>query len=231
VSHTPPTALVLLGGEPIELDEPAAFLHAAGWVVASPGVVVAADSGIDQAHRLGVRVDVAVGDFDSVSPSGLARAADDGAEIERHAAAKDATDLELALDAVAVRGHTAVLVVGGDGGRLDHLLANALVLASDRYSRLDITAVGRGGSRLHVVRRARTIEGTPGEYVSLLAVHGPAEDVRTDGLRYPLHGERLDPGSSRGVSNELLGARAEVRLGAGVLLAVLPGPDHLRDVP
>ena len=216
--HSPPTALVLLGGEPIEAPEPG--------VLAAAGVVVAADSGIDQAHRLGLHVDVAVGDFDSVTDEGLARATEAGAVVERHPAAKDHTDLELALDAVASRGHSSVLVAGGDGGRLDHLLANALVMAADRFAHLEITSVGRGGSRLHVVRRSRTVEGEPGEYVTLLAVHGPAEGVRTHGLRFPLVGERLEPGSSRGVSNELTGHTARVELDAGVLLAVLPGPSH-----
>lgn len=224
MSPTPPTALVLLGGEPIEVAEPAAFLSAAGWTAGSTGLVVAADSGVDQAHRLGLRVDVAVGDFDSVTAAGLEQAVVGGAAVERHPAAKDSTDLELALDAVASRGHCVVLVVGGEGGRLDHQLANALVLAADRYAHLEITAVGRGGSRLHVVRTSRSLVGRPGEYVSLLAVHGPAEGVRTEGLRYPLRGERLEPGSSRGVSNELVGEVARVDLTAGVLLAVLPGP-------
>ena len=73
---------------------------------------------------------------------------------------------------------------------------------------------------------ARTVEGEPGEYVTLFAVHGPAEGVRTHGLRFPLVGERLEPGSSRGVSNELTGHTARVELDAGVLLAVLPGPSH-----
>lgn len=217
--NPPPTALVLLGGEPIEV--------AAALLPVAPSLVVAADSGIDQAHRLGIRVDVAVGDFDSVSTGGLDRAVAAGTEIERHPSAKDHTDFELALDAVGVRGITNVVVAGGDGGRLDHLLANALVMASDRFAALDVVAIGRGGSRIHVIRDHGRMQGAPGEYVSLLAVHGPASGVRTDGLRYPLHGEQLDPGSSRGVSNELVTATATVDLTAGVLLAVLPGPDHL----
>ena len=43
--------------------------------------------------------------------------------------------------------------------------------------------------------------GEPGELVSLLAVNGPAEGVTTEGLAYPLRGETLEPGSTRGVSN------------------------------
>jgi thiamine pyrophosphokinase len=61
--------------------------------------------------------------------------------------------------------------------------------------------------------------------VSLLAVDGPAEGVRTDGLAFPLAGETLQPGSSRGVSNVFLGESARVSLEQGVLLVVRPGPE------
>jgi hypothetical protein len=65
--------------------------------------VIAVDSGVDQAHALGLDVELAIGDFDSVTPDGLARAESDGAAIDRHPTAKDATDLELALDAAIAR--------------------------------------------------------------------------------------------------------------------------------
>ena len=50
------------------------------------------------------RVDLAIGDFDSVASDALARVEAEGAVVERHPAAKDATDLELAmLDGPAIR--------------------------------------------------------------------------------------------------------------------------------
>ena len=61
--------------------------------------VVAADGGADAALALGLHVDLAIGDFDSISAAGLAALERAGTRIERHPAAKDATDLELALDA------------------------------------------------------------------------------------------------------------------------------------
>jgi thiamine pyrophosphokinase len=54
-------------------------------------------------------------------------------------------------------------------------------------------------------------------------VHGPALGVVTGGLLYPLAGEDLPPGTSRGVSNVLAADRATVSLTGGVLLAVQPG--------
>jgi thiamine pyrophosphokinase len=50
-----------------------------------------------------------------------------------------------------------------------------------------------------------------------------AATVSTDGLRYPLRGEALLPGSSRGISNEVADPEtASVQVEAGVLLVVRP---------
>jgi thiamine pyrophosphokinase len=185
--------------------------------------VVAADSGVDVAHRLGLRVDVAVGDFDSVSQAGLERAAAEGARIVRHPEAKDHTDLELALDEALALGAREVVVIGGAGGRLDHLLAGALLLASPRYAGVSITA-HLGVARVHVVQAESPcrLEGSPGELVTLVPV-GVARGVRTEGLVYALHGEDLAAGTTRGVSNLLIGTAAQISLTDGTLLCVLPG--------
>jgi thiamine pyrophosphokinase len=66
------------------------------------------------------------------------------------------------------------------------------------------------------------VEGRPGQLVTIVPVHGAAEGVRTDGLRFPLHGETLPAGTTRGVSNEMLAATAHVTLTGGVALVVRP---------
>ena len=63
-----------------------------------------------------------------------------------------------------------------------------------------------------MLRGERELEGEPGELLTLLAVNGPAEGVTTEGLAYPLRGETLEPGSSRGVSN-VFAAEARSRHG------------------
>ena len=186
--------------------------------------VIAADRGLEHARALGLEVAVAVGDFDSASPEAVAEAEKAGVRIERHPAEKDATDLELALDTAIGLRPERVLLIAGDGGRLDHLLALLLLLASERYAGVQLDAYV-GATRVHVVRGERTLDGEPGELVSLLALHGPAEGVRTEGLAYPLAGETLDPGSSRGVSNVFAERTARIRVEHGVLLAVRPCPD------
>jgi thiamine pyrophosphokinase len=183
--------------------------------------VVAADGGLDRAAALGLDVDVVVGDLDSASPEALERAEALGVRVVRHPAAKEATDLELALDEAVALGAARVLVVASDGGRLDHLLASLLLLGFERYAALELDALV-GGALVHVIRGGRTLRGAAGELVTLLALAGPAVGVTTDGLEYPLSGETLEPGSSRGVSNVFSGAEARVTVLGGVLLAVRP---------
>lgn len=212
----PPTVrpvVVVTGGDPID---PAVLVDL------PPGAtVIAADSGLDRAAALGLAVDVAVGDFDSASTEALTAAAAAGCRIERHPAAKDHTDLELALLAARDAGATSVVVLGGSGGRLDHFVANALVLASDAFAGLEVDAV-MGRAHVSVVRDRRELRGRPGDLVTLLALGGPAEGVCTEGLRYPLAGDVLWPGSTRGVSNVMTVAVATVTLTGGCLLAIRP---------
>lgn len=186
--------------------------------------VVAADSGVDTAIALGLPVDVVVGDLDSVTAGGLAAAEAGGARVVRHPAAKDVTDLVLAMQEAMALGPERIDVVGGDGGRLDHLLAGTLALADPAYAGVEVRA-HLGPATIHVVRGPGTtvLDGQPGALLTLVPVGGPALGVRTAGLRYPLRDEPLDAATTRGVSNVVDAAPATVALTAGVLLAVLPG--------
>jgi thiamine pyrophosphokinase len=198
------TTVVVLAGGP---DRPAVVELPRG------AAVIAADSGAD----LGWPVDLVVGDLDSISPETLA-----GIErVERHEAEKDASDLELALAAALRLEPERILVLGSAGGRLDHLFGSLLILAADAYAGVRVDAQ-IGAAAVHVVRDERRLLGEPGELISLFAVHGPAEGVATEGLVYPLDGETLEPGSSRGLSNVFAAPEARIVLERGVLLAVRP---------
>jgi thiamine pyrophosphokinase len=194
----------------------------AASAVPAGSIVVVADRGLEHAQALGLEVAVAVGDFDSASPEAVAAAERAGVRIERHAAEKDETDLELALDAAIDLRPARILVLAGRGGRLDHELSSLLLLCSEKYASAQIDALV-GEARVQVVWGARELEGVPGELVTLLPAHGAAEGVRTDGLAYPLQGETLDASSTRGVSNVFVKSTARVALDRGVLLAIRPG--------
>jgi thiamine pyrophosphokinase len=189
--------------------------------VPSAATVVAADGGLARAAELGLDVDVVVGDLDSAPPGALAAAEAAGARVVRHPVAKDATDLELALDEAVSLGAARVLVVASAGGRLDHLAASLLLLSSERFATVEVDALV-GGALVHVVRGSRALRGRAGELLTLLPLGGQATGVTTSGLAYPLAGETLEPGSTRGVSNVFTETEARVTVADGVLLAIRP---------
>jgi thiamine pyrophosphokinase len=206
-------AIVVAGGD-------AAADDAAQLVGAE--LVIAADSGAAWLAGIGVRPDVLIGDMDSIDPALLDRLAGEGSTIERHPPDKDQSDAELALQRAIDAGADDVLILGALGGeRVDHELANLLLLA-DR---------GRPGSRLRIVRGGTTVralragdrlelDGSEGDLVTLLAVDGDALGVRTLGLRFPLDGETLPLGRSRGLSNQVERIPASVSLERGTLLVI-----------
>jgi thiamine pyrophosphokinase len=206
-------ALVFAGGDP----PPAAVTTR----LPRQAFVIAADSGLDHAVALGRAVDLVVGDLDSVDPALLATARAAGTPVEAHPREKDETDLELALGAAVARGSRSVTVVGGAGGRLDHLLANLTVLASPRFGNVALDA-WVGAAHVTVVRDDAVVEGPPGALLTLVPVGGRVTGIRTEGLRYPLVDEDLEVGTTRGVSNEFLAPSARVQIRTGTLLAISP---------
>jgi thiamine pyrophosphokinase len=209
----PDTVVVFAGGAPVDDSVRAELGHV--------DYVIAADSGLYAALRLGLRTDLLVGDLDSVDPAAVVTAQFD---VERHPQAKDRTDIVLALDRARDLRPRRLIVVSGGGGRLDHAFANLLVLASPAYAAMQVDAF-IGSARLAVVRDRRELSGPTGRLISLFAVGGPARGVTTAGLRYPLTDDVLEPLSSRGVSNEFLGGPAQVSLTSGTLLSIQPGEE------
>jgi thiamine pyrophosphokinase len=186
------------------------------------GLVVAADGGAHALQRAGCRIDRVVGDLDSLDADVVDRLVGDGVRVERHPMDKEASDTELAVAAALDAGAEAVVLLGALGGeRLDHELANVLLLADPVLGRAGLRLV-RGGTTIRALRDGGTlaIEGRIGDLVTLLPIGGDARGVTARGLRWPLEGATLRMGSSRGLSNAVARSGASVRLERGALLVV-----------
>lgn len=192
-----------------------------GAVAAAGGadLVVCADGGLDVALAAGRSVDAVVGDLDSATADAIGRATAAGTVFVRHRPDKDESDLELALQHAVEAGATDITVLLGAGGRPDHQLANLLVLGSSRWADAAIEAAV-GLDRAWVVRGPRRIPVGEGAALSLHAIGGPAQGVRTRGLTYELADETLDPLAARGISNLTLSAAPTVGCRDGVLLVL-----------
>ena len=188
-------------------------------------LVIAADGGARLAAGLGVVVDAWVGDGDSLRELDRRDLLDRGVAVEPVSPDKDESDAELAILEAVRRGASDVTIIGALGGaRLDHALANITLLAHPTLegtgARL-FSASARvtllvGGS----ARSACVLTGRSGDLVTLLPLGGDAGGVTVSGLRFPLVGERLVGGSTRGLSNVRTAPECVVELDSGWLLVV-----------
>lgn len=193
------------------------------WVgsVDAADFTIAADSGLAHLLAAGRHADLIVGDLDSVDPAQLADAVSRGTKVDQHPTDKDMTDLELALHAALDAGATRVTVLGAGGGRIDHFAANLALLAAPAWVNVDVVAM-IGSACVTVVRSRANLTGTVGSILTLLPPGAPAIGITTAGLRWNLTNETLEPGSTRGVSNELIAPSVTVTVTSGVLLAIQP---------
>lgn len=208
------------------------------WPAWDEGVtlVVAADGGFRHATALGLAVDRWVGDGDSTAPADLEALAAAGVVIDRVAVDKDESDTELALLAAVAAGAELVTVLGGLGGvRVDHAISNVTLLQHPALERCEARLYDEACARLSLLvgpddrglPGARELAGRVGDLVSLVPLGESAHAVETHGLRYPLNGETLILGRTRGLSNVRMAPTARVAVGSGRLL-VIETPASLR---
>jgi thiamine pyrophosphokinase len=181
--------------------------------------IICADGGSRHALALGLHPSLVIGDLDSIADEDRKKIEAAGIPIHRHPRDKDETDLELALHYALGQKPSAIMIVAGLGGRLDHTLGNIAALSDPAAASLDVR-LDDGLDELLFCRRHAQLRGTAGDLVSLVPWGVPVEGVRTSGLRWPLRTETLYPEKTRGISNEMLDQAASVEVASGLLLMI-----------
>ena len=214
-----PTVVVVTGASPLDRRAVAA--------VPADALIIAADGGLDHARAAGLDPDVLVGDLDSISALGLAWATEH-VEVVRHPVDKAATDTELAIAHAATYEPSRILLVAGQGDRLDHAIAALGALGAPELHAVASLEAWWGSDQLHVVHAPHAIElDLPaGTVFSVLAMHGPARGVTVSGARWPLTDHHLAPLVGLGVSNVAAPTPdhpLSVTVADGIVTVVVPG--------
>lgn len=189
-----------------------------------------ADSGVEHAMGSGMLPKVIVGDCDSVSTNALNDAITRGAQLIKHPADKNASDLELTLKELIDAGYTDVTLLATSGGRTDHALFNwLLVLQQDWPYRLTVVDETVSAYLVHA-DIAFDAQLLPNTIVSLLARES-VSGVTATGMKFPLTDARLMGGSTLGLSNEVSGmggepSRVQVSVVTGRLLVCVVHTTH-----
>ena len=181
---------------------------------------IAADGGAVNARtHLALAPHVLIGDLDSLDEPTRAWCAAAHTETIQHPREKNETDLELALDLACQRGATQITLLGALGGRFDQMLANVFLLANPASQHI-ATRIAADDIDAWIAWERAVVQGHRGDTVSLIPLSEQVDGVVTQGLKYPLRSETLFQSKARGVSNELVGDRAEISFARGLLLVV-----------
>ena len=182
---------------------------------------VGVDGGCLKLLEQGLPLDMAVGDFDSVSETDLNNIKSQAKQVVQSVPEKNDTDMELALKAVFEEDPTArVSVYGAFGGRLDHFLSNIFLPTDpDLAPYMEQIQLFDGRNRL-LYRPAGCHEILPDpamSYVGFMPVGGGHLEIT--GAKYPLHPENYFLKAMYG-SNEFLDQPIQVSLDRGYLVIV-----------
>jgi len=202
-----------------------ALIVANGWLnrpteIPHYDFLIAADGGTHHCLKLGLHPDYVVGDLDSLDEQVLAALKSGGTQIIQYPTRKDYTDLELALQQALHLGATEIIILAALGARWDQTVANLLLPAALPQVRIWLVDGAQELTFIHSEEEL-TVAGKPGDTVSLIPLGGDARGITTTNLEYPLTGENLRFGSTRGVSNVLLTDQATIVLEKGLLLCTI----------
>jgi len=210
-------AVVFLDGD---YDDPAYFR---GWAQAAD-MVVAADGGARFLLERGVRPDVVVGDFDSLSAAAVESLEAAGVELVRHPVRKDRTDGEMAADEALRRG-AGELVFAGALGALDHTLGHLAILrrmaARGVAARL---AAPHLTVRVLVAPGEARLDAPAGRRVSVVPLHGDAM-VSLEGFDYALDRGVLPQDACLGLGNAVVAA-ARILVHQGAIAVLVEDGDE-----
>jgi thiamine pyrophosphokinase len=183
--------------------------------------VIAADSGLELANRFSITPDCIVGDFDSLSDKRLLNKFRN-ADVKRFETAKDYTDTEIALEAARDAGADDIVLVGGGGGRLDHLVG--ILALFHRTLRPNRWITDR--SIVQLITSEHEESGEVGRIVSFFPLSTGRSRMASHGLRWPLDELEWRLGDA-GVSNEFIAPTISIAMKEGALLMIMPMQDCL----
>jgi thiamine pyrophosphokinase len=179
-------------------------------------ITVAADSGYENAKRLGERVDLFVGDMDSYGGE-----IEEKTQIVRLKPEKDVTDTQAAFELAAERGADDIIIIGGLSGRLDHTMAN-LSMLEDAHARRLHCVITDGYNRVRFLKNDSTLLGrSQFRYFGLVPVEETVKGVEIKGAKYCLGGAKLSRKTvGFSVSNEIDGNCAFIAVKKGSVYIV-----------
>lgn len=187
--------------------------------------IICADGGMRILEKIGVRPDILIGDFDSISDTSEEKreAIQEFAKdipVQTYPTRKALTDMEICLSHALEKGVTEAYVFGGRGTRLDHSMANVTMLPVFYQRGMRITMFDDTNEICYVDSQIDLARRSNEWYVSFVPVGLEGATISLEGFEYPLHKKHIEYGHALAVSNHVTADVGHVTVHDGAVFAI-----------
>lgn len=172
-------------------------------------VVIGVDQALSAIYKQRIKVDLAVGDFDSLKNKGLLH----GLNTEELPSEKDITDSYYALKRAHEMPHDEIILIGGAGGeRIEHAYAHMNLF--HHFPKIKMIT-----EYSELFKLDKYMQISHKGYVNIFPYHETV--VTLKGFKYPLDSHHLNAFDNLGISNELTNDTGEIFVEKGSVLVIL----------
>ncbi len=179
--------------------------------------IVCADGAAKFLVALEIEPNLLVGDLDSILEDDLTWMKEKGVEIRKFPTKKDFTDSELAVEYAMELKPNSITIIGGIGSRWDHSIGNIMLL-NKMLNRGIVGKLMDENNELTITDGYLQMEGSIGDFLSIIPLTNKVKGVTLKGLAYPLTNHNFERGNTLGISNQFTETNATILVEDGVLL-------------
>lgn len=182
-------------------------------------LVIACDKGYLYAKKMKLRVDIVMGDFDSMPMP------KDAKNIIAVSSVKDDTDTGLAIKYALANNYKNIDIICALGKRIDHTIANISMLKyivdHDGNGRI----IGKDVKLIICKNKKISIKKEKSSYLSVFSLTDKSKIKYIKGTKYDIKNKTLSNSFPLGVSNEFKNEKAEIKVESGILLICIVKKD------
>lgn len=180
--------------------------------------IVCADGGYDYVIQAGFSPDILIGDLDSINADML-KSINKNIKIIKYPTEKDYTDTQLSINYAIENGADEIVIFGAIGNRLDHTIANILLLI-ELLNKGVKASIKNENNEVYIINKSIELKGQKDDLVSLIPIGAQVTGIYTQGLKYALCGSNIPLGNPLGISNVFLNQKVSIEIESGYLMVI-----------
>ena len=183
--------------------------------------IIGVDKGCNTLVEYNIPIDLALGDFDSISKEVYKELNNNGTNILTYNSEKDYSDTNLGYVKAIENGARHILLFGATGTRIDHMLGNLGLFMDSIEDNVHLEIID-DNNRMFVVNRNSSFKGNYGETISFHALSQEVKKLNIIGGKYTLADYDMKLLEPRAICNEFLNDDIRITFESGLVLVNFP---------